>query len=310
MSAPPVSPEQQTRLLAVRQAALLKRYVGGQRLGRGELRELRGVLPDAVTNGEPVQRARYLHPLEHYEAIFHRKSRMLKLWIATGRDATPPELPPFDDPPKMKLWWVRHMSHRVPDDIEQLAAEPSAAPALPADSPFPANRPEQATPASASNGPPSPPPAASHLSGFAAALDRIRSAEAVAGELYNALLKKARDATIDADRLRYTTEAERARRAWDEQLDKLRTYEKDADAILAKAGKSWNSDDVLSSTITIHTALAESIRNLARRMDAKLAALPADKRLPAWLAEVDRMFAELRANRFTAPVELRDDVAA
>ena len=33
-------------------------------------------------------------------------------------------------------------------------------------------------------------------------------------------------------------------------------------------------------------------------------------RVPAWLEEVERMFAALRANRFTAPVELTEDVAA
>lgn len=314
MSVPSVSPEQQARVLQVRQAALLKRYVAGQRLGRGELRELKGILPDSVIKGAPLVRASYLHPLEHYETIYGRKVRMIKLWIATGRDAVPMELPPLDEPPKMKAWWIRQMKHRVPLDIEQLAGGPPKTPpppaaAAPADaSAGPLFEAAASAPGAApSSAPPTAVPPIAFSGGFAGALQRLRSAEAAAGELYTSLLRQASacgPGQVD-DRARLTAEAEGARRAWDELVDKLRSYEKDASKILAESGKVWSQDEVVASQEVIHLALKEGINGLLRRVRPKLKACesPAEED-KLWQTEVEKLFGALRANRFSAiPVE-------
>lgn len=313
MSVPPVSPEQQARVLQVRQAALLKRYVAGQRLGRGELRELKGILPDSVIKGAPIVRASYQHPLEHYETIYGRKVRMIKLWIATGRDAVPMELPPLDEPPKMKAWWIRQMKHRVPLDIEQLAAGTPKPPPSPVVTPPPADTsagPLFEAAAAAPGSTPAPAASAPPLAfsgGFAGALQRLRAAEAAAGELYTSLLRQAAGCRAEQadDRARLTAEAEGARRAWDELVDKLRSYEKDASKILAESGKVWSQDEVVASQEVIHLALKEGINGLLRRVRPKLKACvtPAEED-KLWQTEVDKLFGALRANRFSAlPVE-------
>lgn len=311
MFVPPVSPEQQARVLQVRQAALLKRFAGGQRLGRGELKELRGILPDSVIKGEPIVRAKYLHPLEHYASVFGRKVRMIKVWIATGRDAVPMELPPLDEPMKMKAWWIRQMKNRVPLDIEQLGAPPKPpAASMPVATAAPSAGP--LFDAAASNHPAAGfvsavPPAAILSGGFAGALQRLRLAEAAAGELYTALLKQATACRADQieERARFTADAEGARRSWDELVDKLRSYEKDASKILADSGKAWSSDDVVASQEVIHLALKEGVLSLLRRVRPKLKACAnSAEEDKLWQTEVEKLFGALRANKFAAlPVE-------
>lgn len=61
---------------------------------------------------------RYRHPLAHYAVAWglgEKATRTLKRWIADGRKASPPELPPFDEPSRMAAWWRTHKTWRVPD---------------------------------------------------------------------------------------------------------------------------------------------------------------------------------------------------
>jgi hypothetical protein len=246
----------------------------------------------------PKKRARYLHPIASYETIYGTKARAMKRWIAIGRDATPPELPPLDDPPRMKMWWVRCMTQRVPDKIVALAKVPPADPALPTDaSPGPLFAQAAATT------PTSPSSATGMIPtvGFAGALQRCRAAEAAAGELYTNLLRQAA-ADKDVDRrARLGAEAEHARRSWDELVDRLRTMERDAEKILSAGGRMWSADEVLASQELIHLALREGLYSLIRRVRPKLAGLQPGEQEETWLIEVELLFAGLRANKFTAP---------
>jgi hypothetical protein len=255
----------------------------------------------------PTKRARYEHPLAHYASALNRSVRTLKGLIAIGRDATPPELPPFDDLPRMKDWWTRHMKNRVPDDVAALAAV--RPPPVPQTPPAEANvGPLFAAAASAPSAPSSsapPPPAAAPARasvGFSAALQRLRTAEAAAGELYTKLLLQAGDDQCPAEeRLRFAAEAEQARRAWVDLGEKLRRNEKDAENILAASGRMWSADDVLAANDLVHLVLRESFVDLLRRVRPKLANLPPAKQDELWAAEIDGMFAALRDNKFTAP---------
>jgi len=269
-----------------------------------------------------VRRARYLKPLRDYVDVYNRSERTLKLLVAKGRDATPPELPPFDEPGRMKDWWVKHMKNRVPDDIAAHAASsaplpstpaPAATPAGPADSPGPLFSAAATAGAAGSPAPAAPavaipilPPALSAAGGglgYRAALQRTREAEAAAGQLYNQLLGQANrtDLTID-DRSKYAAEAERARRAWDEVINRLRQMEKDAAEILRGQGRTWPVEDVLTSQDIIHLALHQGLLGLLRRIRPKLAALrDPDAEDALWSAELEKLFAGLRENKFTAP---------
>lgn len=273
------------------------------------------------TNGSvpsPVKRARYLQPLEYYPAHFQSllglsdkpvSVRSLKGWIGDGRDASPPELPPFDEPARLKDWWTRIKKNRAPDWLVSLAALAArvvvqSAPAPPSldVSPGPLFAAAASTPAA-----PSPPTSLSPSGvGYSGALQRLREAEAAAGNLYTTLLRQAAEPQRTAeDRSRLTAEAEQARRAWDDLVNRLRPMEKDAAEILAAAGSMWNADEVAASMGVVHIALKESILGLWRRARAKLRACPdpaeEDK---IWREEVEKIFAALRANKFTRPADV------
>ena len=87
----------------------------------------------AINGGFAVRQrkdALFRHPVPHYEAVFGYKVRALRYWIATGRAAMPPELPPLDQPERMVGWWIRHMGSRccVPDRILAIAIASRAMP--------------------------------------------------------------------------------------------------------------------------------------------------------------------------------------
>lgn len=242
-------------------------------------------------------RAKYAHPLVHYESIYGTKLRAIKRWIAIGRDATARELPPLDEPARMKAWWVRCMSQRVPEKLATLAStmpeptvEVSAGPLFA--TPVPAETVVLPAPTIS---------IASAGVGFAGALQRCRSAEAAAGELYTTLLRKAASEKNADERMQIQAEAEHARRAWDDLVDRLRAMERDAEKILSAGGRMWSADDVMASQEVIHLALREGIRGLIRRVRPKLPSLAPAEQEAIWFAEVESLFAGLRANKFTAP---------
>lgn len=251
--------------------------------------------PDADASGAP-RRARlfYAHPLAHYCAPLDASERTLKLWLKLGREATPPDLPPFDEPHKMAAWYARHRKNRVPDHLVALAAQGPKVLAMPA--PAPAG-PLFAEPAAACghvttpSSPSSAAPVARAATGYSATLERLRAAEAAAGKKYTDLiLEEGKDA-----------EAEQARRIWDSITKQLRAYEKDAQEVLAAQGKIWPADEVTAVLYELHTVILQSFEALYGRIETELRTLPRDEAKRLYLAECQRLRAALVANKFTAP---------
>lgn len=259
----------------------------------------------------PGKRHRYEKPLAHYAPLLNRSVRSLKSLVAIGKDAVPPDLPPFDDLPAMKGWWLRRMKNRVPDDIAALATVAAPTPPSPPTAPPPAIGPlfDAVPPGSSASAPAIP----GSVPGFLAALKRVRDAEAATGRLYNLLLAQAAAPDcLTENRSRFAAEAESARRAWDDNLNRLRTMERDAAPILAASGRMWNADDVLAANDLVHQVLRESIRGLLRRARPKLLGRTPAEQDDVWAAEVEGLFSELRENKFTAPpaAPSSDDAAA
>lgn len=295
-----------------------------------------------------VKRARYLHPLAYYPPHWQSllglpappvSERSLKGWIGAGRDLVPPELPPFDDERSLARWWSRAKTNRAPDWLVSLAARVEAHhTADPGFPPAPLNSTgiSDAAPepdalagselARAASSPTSAPSASAPTlpflraptssepgpdSGYLGALQRVREAEASAGRLYTLLLAQAADErTPAADRTRLAAEAEQARRAWDELINRLRPMEKDSGEILAAAGLTWPRADVIASATVVHIALHGSIRAFWRRVRSRMRACATpDEEDALWSSELEKIFAALRANQFTAPVAPADDSA-
>lgn len=302
-------PETVARLAKERQANLLKIWSSGRRrLTPAELKELEPILPPEILARPPTKKAGYQHPLAHYVEIYDAAERTLKHWIAIGRQAQPePDLPPLDDPPRMKEWYARNKKNRVPDRLVQLAAQASrletgesvAAPCghvttTPAAASF-----GNVTTSSAAAAV-SPPdvvaaslPAAATAKptvarGFEATLERLRAAEAEAGERYTKLILEGKDA-----------EAEAAERRWQKLRGDLRDYERDAQKMLAD--KLWPADEVLAALYEIHTVLFQSFESLYARLETELRTLPRDEAKRLYLTECQRLRAGLVKNKFTAP---------
>lgn len=274
--------------------------------------------------GGRAQRARYKYPLPHYEGIFGTKVRAMKRWIAIGRDANPPDLPPLDQPEKVAAWWRRRMAHRVPEkllDLERAgrAAAPAAAPRV-------ANQPagSDGVTAGAAKGQQTAGVAApiafsysvgegagaatDAKRGFAGTLQRLRDAEAQTGTVYNQLMQRAAAEMDPGEQMRLTAAAEQTRRTWETLTKELRQYEADAPKVLAASGDAWFRPDVLAANLEIHTVIAAGVRGLVRRVRPKLQGLNPSDQDALWDSEVDRLFAVFRANKFTAPPA--DDPAA
>ncbi|MDR1284365.1 MAG: hypothetical protein LBK99_26660, partial [Opitutaceae bacterium] len=239
--------------------------------------------------------------------------RTLKGWIAIGRDADPPDLPPLDAPERLNDWYSLHKKNRVPDWIVDLAVQtkriekkttqsppPGALPVSPPPPIDPATGPLFAAAAArtADTPPPEPrpsPPAGAHpasgTANYIATLQRLRDAEQIAGGKY---------ATLAADPAK-EAEAEQARRAWSNITKELRAYEKDAEQILRASGDLWIKADVIKASTEIHLAIRDGIRGLLRRVRPKLAGLTPTEEDALWQKEVEGLFARLRATSFTAP---------
>ena len=122
-----------------RRYALLEKWSQGKRLSKSEFEEIRDLIPtigeirqsgndETAPNAQLV--AHYQKAVPDYEKVYGAGERTLKRWIAIGRAANPPELPPLDSPQEMPAWWSRHMKHRVPNKL--IFASKAAMAGLPA----------------------------------------------------------------------------------------------------------------------------------------------------------------------------------
>lgn len=292
-------------------ANLLKIWSSGRRrLTPSELAELEPVLPRPALIRPPIVEREYEQTLAHYTKIYGVAERTLKEWKSLGRAAQPePDMPPLDDPPRMKDWYARRKKNRVPARLLRIAADAArqeAASAAPREDPLPAPAPAPSPGHAPSVGhvsnptlPPNDPPddpSPESARGYSATLDRLRRAEAAAGDKYTRLILE------DGKE----SEADLARRAWQLLTKELRSYEKDAEEILQKSGQSWVAADVVVAMHEIHVPMRDSILALYDRLEAKLETLNRTERRRLYREEVGRVFAALVANRFTS-ASLGDD---
>lgn len=300
------------RLAKERQANLLKIWSSGRRrLTTAELKELEPILPREILARPPTKKAGYQYPLAHYVEIYGAAERTLKHWISIGRQAQPePDLPPLDDPPTMKDWYARHKKNRVPDRLLTLASDaarlassageppprPSAAPGAAAcgyvTTPPPASPPPASLPPPPGFSSAPPPPVSGPARGYSATLERLRQAEAAAGERYTTLI-------LDPDPAKQA-EAEQARRSWQLLTKELRAYEKDAEEVLQKNGQLWVAAEVIAAIHELHIPLRDGMLSLYDRIESQLDGLPRAERKRLFRAEVRRLYATLVAHRFTA----------
>lgn len=264
-----------------RLASLLRRWALGQRLNKPELDEIGGLLPDARQHATLLTRESYLHPQAHYEKVYGltpNRGRTIKRWIKTGRDRSPPDLPPLDHPEQMAGWWSRCMTWTVPARLLTLAGSgdvgeqpAAAAPAKPA--------PADAAPASQGRAVQLP-----EGSGFAAAMKRAQEAERTAYGMWQQALS--------ADPFEGGVE-EMRRRAWERAVKVVREMERDAEDILSRDLHAWS--DVEAKVSENLSVVNRSLRSILVRVATKIG-LPHEwfvKADAAYQSELDRCFDEL-----------------
>ena len=95
--------------------------------------------PLALLGASPLPaklRGYWLHPLNHYAAIYGYDpasgGRTIKRFVSLGRNSTPPDLPPLDDPIAFAEWWrAHHPGRNLPPGIRRAITTVPAAPAAP-----------------------------------------------------------------------------------------------------------------------------------------------------------------------------------
>lgn len=247
--------------------------------------------PDATL---AASRSGYFHKLvdgSPYEKIFGVKIRAVKRWRAIGLRKSPPDPPPLDEPKKLLAWWSRNMRQRPPLRLEELAR--SAEVASPSsEEPVEPREPEALPPVVVEVG----------QGGFLETLERLRGAEAQAGARYVGYIKAAsesREAGHEVTAARYDSEAEASRRIWEKLTKELRSYEKDAKAILEARGEVWVKSDVIDSVSGLFGVVAEGVRGLIRRVRPKLRGLSEEEQNAVWARETEGLFASLLESDFT-----------
>lgn len=280
-----------------RQAALIRKWSDGGRLTTAEVEEITDILPEHIVQAH--QRAapipnplrsenHYLRKHVEYSTIYGFEKRTIKRWIQTGRDANPPELPPLDDPAAMPGWWGKYMTWRVPDKIIAAASAAKAAEA-------PASQPVVVpVPAVADSAPPPPP----HIEetgelGLQGSLDRLRDAERNAHAAYIAAVS-----AVEPN----DGEIKNKQRIWTDIANQLRATEKASPDILLASGDLVSKSELQKVLAEIHITIAQSFRAMIRRVRPKIQNLTPTAADAVWNEEVDRVFAALKNNEFTAPI--------
>lgn len=220
--------------------------------------------------------------------------RAIKGWIAEGRAANYP--PPLDEPEKMPEWWtVVHPKRSVPGRL--LIAAQGKAPSKTAPAPTAPPPPGPPPPPPSSDAPPADRTRLPKAGlGFAGALQRLREAESEAHEAYQAAKEDEDGNGLPKD----PAKVEQLRRAWNDINEQLRFQEKAAAEVLSKSGEMVLKADVHRELTRIHSAIVGGVRSLLRRVKAKSGNVTLEQAMPAFDAEVDRVFSELIESQFGA----------
>lgn len=282
-----------SRVLPSGQSRLLHIYATAKRrLSEEELAEIAGILPDAMQVERWLTKERYSKSQDDYANQYGYAVRNIKKWIGLGREKSPPDLPPLDQPEDMPAWWTRNMKQRVPPRLLLSKAKPEAKPS------------EQTKPAAPPLKPPQQPQPANEDAlkgtGYAAMLNRVNYAELVAWEMWQTSLKKD---PFDP------SEEEMRRRAYDRASEQARKVLKDRDAGLA-GDDEWGRWEEFEQLAQEHVSvLHQSLRSLAVRVATKMALPPETFRRmgDAMNDELDRIFTQLGQVNWRQPVDADPD---
>jgi hypothetical protein len=296
--APESAPED---LHKARVASLLRKYCLGGKLTKEDLLEIAEYIPDPRISGGRVTRDTYRKALADYEPFYGVKpneGRTIKRWIKRGRERTPTDLPPLDQPELMASWWSRNMKWKVPDRLLAFGKIATAEKGKEAASDQKQNR----TADTATSSSDTPPPASNRIkpelpegSGFAAILDRARQAERVAFSNWQAAL--------NAEPFNAGDE-ELKQRAWSRAVETVRKLEKDAESILSRDLIAWpEAERIINET---EAAIHQSLRSAIVRVATKIG-IPSE-----WFAKINAAFQIELDHTFTriaeAEYQHRDDL--
>lgn len=258
---------------------------------------------DATTPPRKHGRQLYAHPLAYFVPIYDTQERQLKNWVARGRSANPPDLPPLEQPAAMPTWYARHFPARsVPARITQAASTAAAqraltpAPISPGATGDTENAPPQTSqPKTKNTGTPETPASDSapregiadftqvEAIGMEGAIDRLQRTLTILLRDYESALgdPSMDDATI-------TLRASRVDRC----MERLRKCETSLDEQRKARGELVPVAEIREELHAIHGAMANSL--VATLVDQL--GTPRD----VSTALVDRWFAQLRASCFFA----------
>ncbi len=289
---------EQSSLLKTRQAALVRRWVGGGRLSPDERAEIADIIPVTLEQPDPIlapeipaaagdQEPTYHEEYKVYADRYKHSDRTVKRWVKVGRNKKPqPDYCPLDEPEKMSAWFQRTHRQSPPEILERFRIEAMAAEILKA----PAVPPRIEDPAAAAPTSSPPSPGRPDLkTGMLAALERLREAEAAAGAAYIEALAKMPQDVADVDQ---------KQRRWERIADTLRKAEKDAGRILSDSGQLLSTTEVQQIIQEIFGNLFQTWRQFSRRTRKLMSGKSVAEQDAIWDAETDAQFDSFQKHQF------------
>ncbi|GAA5139339.1 hypothetical protein GCM10023213_19850 [Prosthecobacter algae] len=288
-------------LQAARLAALMRRYAQGKPLTKDQQRELSLVLPSNRPIVKRITTESYRHKLSHYVPVLGLKGkdpeRKLKRWIAAGREKSPPDLPPFDQPQLMPEWWRRNMTWKVPDYIqafEQQAADATPEAATAERLPDPQQAPTTTVPGK-------PAEAGTEQTGVPMFLDMGAEVSSDVGlQQVRALVQATFNQLQRCLESGHVTQANSYRREWQTLVGTLRQWEKDIVKIQEGKGEVLRTRVINTELVRILTVMRHSFSNALLEMAEILAPQmePSERRDMSGKLR-DKCFSHLKATRFS-----------
>lgn len=287
-------------LQKARSAALLRRFALGQNLSKDQKSELSSVLPVTKPAAKRITSETYRYRLSHYVSVLGIEGKdprkKLKRWIAAGREKTPPDLPPFDEPQHMADWWRRCMEIRVPLNLLRLeqqdtdhdvgASGASAAPSSPGAPPPPSSK------------------AAAPADGEAIGIPMMLNVGAeMSSDLglqqVRALVVATFEQLSEALAVGHLSRANNLRREWQTLVGTLRAWEKDIVQIQEGKGEVMRTRIINTELVRIFNVMRQSFTNTMLHLCEQLAPdMPPQERREMVLKERDKCFTHLKGTRF------------
>lgn len=106
-----------------RRSALTRKWISGAKLTREEMEE--AGLPDPAPSLKRQTSERYKHALAHYAKLYDRDVKNIKRLLKKGREASPPDFPPLDEPRGMAEWFRRNMGQEPRENLTKFEREAS-----------------------------------------------------------------------------------------------------------------------------------------------------------------------------------------